>query len=234
MNFSISFFLKIIIVLTLFISLITGYYFSLNFNLKKVIVKPSKPAIKLPNQLTNQNLLFLNINQIKKEVLALNPNIQTVNLTKQYPDQLLITYRISLPIIQIKTNGQYLLISKEGKIISKQENKERNLLMVNYYQRLRSFESRLGEIIINQDILSAVAVASEAARFNLSINNLTIKKPGQIEAKLVNEGPLIIFSTKKSIAKNWRIVHNILKSLKVKGEQPKEINLLFDKPFFIL
>ena len=234
LSFSKSSWLKIVLIASLILSLISGYYLNNYIKIDKIDIKPSRLDFVSTNWLLNQNLLILDTDKTIAKILADNPKIETVRLIKQYPNHLLIRLTKSLPILQIKTNGNYLIISARGKIISQQTQPQGRLLQVNYYQKIRNFESQPGTTLINQDLLTAARIVSRASDYNQRIGQLTINKPGQIRVQLDNNGPLIIFSSKKNIAKSWGIVHNIIKSLKIKGESPKEINLLFEKPFFVL
>jgi len=211
-----------------------GFLIPDRFKIKRIKVSPSHPKLEQIADLKNQNLLFLNKEQAAANLSKANPEIEKLQLTKHYPDCLCITFVKSKPVAQIKTDGDYLLLNSKAKIIRKQNEMEANLLLINYYQIIREFESRPGQTIINQDLLSAVKIIAEAKKRNLVLETIIIDKPGQIRAQLKNKETTIIFSSKKNIAKSLEIVHNILRLLKAKGESPKEINLLFEKPIYTL
>ena len=233
-SFSTGFWLKTILIVSLVLSLLAGFFVNNRFRIKEVEIKPSKLNFVPLGWLLNQNLLALNTTKAGAKILADNPIIETVELTKVYPEKLKVMLTLSQPILQIKTNGYYLLISAGGKIISRRHQPQPNLLSVDYYQKIRSYESRPGARIINQDLLTAVNIVNQIPPLDQRISQISIDKPEQIKIQLDHQGPLITFNSKKNIAKSWRIVHNILKSLKIKGQKPIEINLLFDKPYFIL
>lgn len=214
-------FLKILILGSLLFSFILGLFIPNYFVIKE-------------GELKGQNLLFLSTKKTIETLMANNPEIEKINLEKIYPNTLKITYIKSKPVAQIKTNSHYLLVSSKGKILQQLKQPRTDLLTIDYYQSIRAYEAKPGQTIINHDLLYSVKLVSEAKKQGFKLETAMVTKPGQIQMKLKTQKTLITFSSKKNIAKNWGIVHNILRSLKVKGQSPKEINLLFDKPFFVL
>lgn len=214
-------FLKILILGSLLFSFVLGLFIPSYFEIKE-------------GELKGQNLLFLSTKETIKTLMANNPEIEKINIEKVYPNSVKITYFKSKPVAQIKTNSHYLLLNSKGKILQQLEKPRTDLLTIDYYQSIRAYEAKPGQTIINHDLLYSVKILSEAKKQGFNIENVIVTKPGQIQVRLKTKKTLITFSSKKNIAKNWRIVHNILRSLKVKGQSPKEINLLFDKPFFVL
>ena len=229
-----NFLVKILVLITLIVSFSLGLILPNQFKIKQIKYQPQNNVLNGVEELKGQNLLFLETSTTIKTLRANNPEIEQLNLTKIYPNSLKISFVKSKPIAQIKTNNHYILLNSKGRIIRQQKEPEPKLLTINYYQSIRAFEAKEGQTIINQDLLYTVQLITEAIKQGFNLETITVTKPGQIVARLKAKKTVVTFSSKKNIAKNWRIVHNILGSLKMKGQSPKEINLLFDKPYFIL
>lgn len=233
-NFLTSFLTKLVLFALILASLVIGFILPNQFIINSIKILPKHTKIVGSDQLKNQNLLFLDIQKVKQQLFQDNPYLEKVTINKLYPQQLEIKVKLSRPVAQIKTNSHYLLINQRAKILAKLINPDPKLINISYYQKIRSFESRPGQTLINQDLVAAILVVAKGQEQNFNLERVNIPIPGQIQAKLTNRQTLITFSSKKNIAKSWTIVHNILRSLKIKGQSPKEINLLFEKPYYIL
>jgi len=229
-----NFWLKSVLFGTLALSLVTGLFLPNYLLIKKISIFPTQSKIIGIEELKGKNLFFLDLEQTTQELLNNNPKLETINLFKKYPNQLEIQIIKSKSVAQIKTDGHYLIISNKAKIVEKIREANPKLLIVQYYQKIRDFEAKIGQTLINQDLRASIALIQEGQKQNFRLKTVKIPKPGQIQVQLSNPETIIAFSSKKNIAKNWRIVHNIIRSLKIKGQSPKEINLLFEKPFFVL
>lgn len=234
LNLPNSFWLKSILIGTLTLSLVAGLLLPNYLLINQVKIVPPETEIVGIEQLKGQNLFFLDLSQTTQKLLNNNPKLETVNISKKYPNELEIRVTKSQIVAQIKTDGHYLIISNNAKILERVKQANPKLLTVQYYQKIRSFEAKPGQTLINQDLRASIALIQEGQKQNFRFETVNILKPGQIQIQLSNTKTIISFSSKKNIAKSWRIVHNIIKSLKIKGQRPKEINLLFEKPFFVL
>jgi len=229
-----KYFLKSFFAVSLLASLGLGFFFSELLAIKNVVVKTDSEDKIKTQYLDQKNLLTLDLEKEKAKIKEEHPLLEHLELRKVYPNTLFVSYTQIIPAAQIKNNGEYLLISASGKIAGKKLKKSANLLNLTYYQKIRYFQSQLGQEIGNQDILYGIKAGNRAKEFDYQIEEIMIKKPGVITIKLTPPLPLIIFSQKKSVAKSWAIVHNIIRSCEEREQKPKVINLLFDKPIYNL
>jgi hypothetical protein len=225
---------KIVFIVSLIISLMLGYWLSSWLCIKNVILVPSNQVRLNTKNLIGQNLWFLNSDKTVAAIQKNHPEIEEITLKKIYPNTIKISYQRARKAAQIKTNAHFLIISSKGIVMRKNSQKEEGLLTIDYYQKIRHFESKPGTSITNQDIIRAIKIVEGGKKLNYSIETATIRKPGRIEVKIKGQPTTILFDRKKNIAKNWIIVHNIIRTLNSKDEEPKEINLLFDKPIYSL
>lgn len=214
-------------------SFAAGMFVSDYFRVRRVIVTSEPANLLQTDWLKQQNLLLLSQRRAESIILAQVPRIARVNLTKKYPQTLVINFTLRRPLAQIKNDGFYLLIDSTGHITNKVWQKKRQLLTINYYQKIRSFESVPGSLLLDKDILYAIGIIQQQEQFDLLIKTIEIKKPGEV-VFTDQYNTKILVAPEKAIAKTLRIVHNISKTLRRKGEQPREINLLFEKPVVTL
>lgn len=229
-----NFWPKIIGLCILTISLILGWLLPNWLLITKVTITPTGSKLVGIHQIKGKSLVFLNQNLTAQTLLKKNPTSEIITVTKQYPNELKIQVTIAQAVAQIKTDGYFLIISSRGKILQKTVQKKPELITIRYYQKIRDFEAKPGQILINEDLLTAIKLIREGQKQQFDFKTVTITKPGQSQIELITQKTIITFNNKKNIAKSWKIVHNIISSLKIKEQSPKEINLVFEKPFFIL
>lgn len=219
--------------MSLIFSLICGYFFANLVRIKKIILKPNSYQGLSFESLKGQSLLLFDTRSLEKTLKKNYPEIENLEITKKYPQTLIIRFEKAKYTMQIRNNNEYLLISRKNKIIKKIPSPLSNLIIVDYYQKLRNFETKKGFVLTNFDLQYVNRLIQAAGNYPTKIKSIEIVKPNQITVQLSDQTEILL-NTKKRIAKNWRIVHNIIKSLKIRGEKPKTINLLFDKPFITL
>ena len=228
-----NFYLKLLYLFTLIASLSIGYFFADYYKVRKIIL-PSQNNVKVQTDwLLNQNLLLINNSSVKNRLEQRQPLLENIQITKQYPQTLVVNFEQAVPIMQINNNGLFLLISRNGRVIKQLTDPLPELITVIFYQKIRSFESSPGTELTNSDLVYISKLIKISKNYPIEILDIEVKRPQEITVT-TKDGIQILLNSKKKIAKNWRIVHNIRKSLKIKGQQPKTINLLFDKPFITL
>jgi len=222
---------KLLLVFCLLTSLAAGLWLPGFMTISEVNVQPNSPTL-FWRDVRGESLLLLNTKSFAQELLANNPTLSAVEVSKHYPRTLIINYKKAIPIAQIENQSHYFLLSKEGKIIAKQSMPHKTLPILKSFQKLRYYESRPGQYISNPDLRYALSASQLAPDYGIDYEYLEVSKPSQL--KIVGEKTVSYLNTKKQIAKNLKIVQNITVTLKRKGQVPKVINLFFEKAAYTL
>jgi len=222
---------KIFFGLCLISSLTAGLLLPNLFIITKVILKPNTHSFVI-SPLKGKSLLLTNLHALKQEILLNNPVLEEVNLEKSYPHTLIINFQLSKPIAQLEDFKKFYLLSNTGKIILITNSVQKKLPIIKSFQRLRYYEGKQGQSISNPDILYALKAARLLPQYEIDFEYLEINKPSHL--KIVGKETVSYLNTKKQIAKNLKIVQNIIVTLKNKGQVPKEVNLFFEKAAYTL
>jgi|GEM_PF-1502872 len=222
---------KILLIGALAISLLTGFLIPKYLQISNLVLKPKNLPVFI-RDLTGSSLLFIDVKALEEEILANNPTLERVTVTKEYPDTLRITLRLGMPIAQIESLSKYYLVNKKGKILKIKRTADLSLPILKSYQKLRHSQSQPGQLLTNPDLLYALLVVKLAPQYEIDFKYLEISKP--TELKIVGGKTITYLNTKKQIAKNLEIMQNIIVALNRKGQIPKEINLFFEKAAYTL
>jgi cell division septal protein FtsQ len=224
------------IIIFIFIALICfflGIGFSVVFRVKKIESNlPLKNSIQ--EKLLFNNILLLNLNEVQQTILANYPHYRSIKIKKVFPDRLHISIEVEKVVAQLLNNGNYIMLSKDGKIIKQRQKETPFIPTIKYFQVLREYETKPGVYLKQQEINYALKLISKKKQFPIKFSTININKNNQLQIVENEDLPRITLSTRKQIDKNAIILHNILKSFDIKGIKPNEINLLFDIPSFTL
>lgn len=95
------------------------------FKIKKVVLnglEDKKLAQKISRGLLYDNIFILDINTIREDLKAANPQFYNIEVIKNFPDQITINVFLRKPFAQIEQRG-FFLIDSEGVIVSENSNK---------------------------------------------------------------------------------------------------------------
>ncbi len=222
------FWLSILILVFLF-SIFYFLFFSEIFQIKKIIVSGNEKVPKEKIQdIVKENLekkiifsksksiFLIDLKKIRENVLDVFPQIGEIEINRDFPDtlNLLVTERKEVGIFC--QNDFCFLLDKEG-VIFENVPKEMPLLKIQNLNYLNSGkEIKLGEKIIEKEILSPILEAETKLRDynlpstlpperapNLKIVEVSIISEERINAK-TSEGWEIYFNPKKDI--NWQLI----------------------------
>lgn len=105
-----------------------------------------------------------------------------------------------------------------------------SLITVEYFQHLRSFETKPGTMLTALEIQKSIEIVRLRSRLPFPLEKITIAQPGKLLVTFKEKPLTVTLGTEKDIAKILFILHNIIKGLERKGVKPSSINLEFDKP----
>ncbi len=209
-----------------FIVLLLGNNF---FEIKTIEIRSQeKINLKGLNSIYKTNIFFLDERKIIPILYEFNSELTKINITKEYPQKLIIYVDVQAPIASLKTNNGFFLLGEDGRIISKVKNNLKRLPTVNYYQQIDFSSYNSGQTISFIDLKSGLNYLSKGLALGLSINTLDIKGEDMIALKLNDKE--IIFSLAKEKNSQLYQFETIIKQFKIAGRDFKKIDFRFDKP----
>lgn len=223
---------KFLLSLSLIFSFGFGIAFQSIFQVKQVNSNISAAKTKFQH-LFGKNIIFLNTQREQQQLQKDNPNWNKVSIVKKLPNTLQVNIKKEKPFAQLKNKKLYLIVNKQGKILSVRPQPEQNLISISYFQTLRDYETKVNNTLSHKEIQYALKVLEISKNYLLNIEKIKINKPQRITLYLKKDLQAFL-SLEKPIAKNLFILQNIIKSLEIKGIKAKIINLEFAKPTVIL
>ncbi|MCX7881287.1 MAG: hypothetical protein N2482_02105 [Patescibacteria group bacterium] len=176
----------------------------------------------------DKNLLFFSPQKTEKEIIKRYPLIKKVFFQKKLPDKLMLKIELEKPLAVLKTNGGYLFLNEEGKIIIKKKGFDNNYPLINFYQQIDYSSFNLGKKIDFKDVLASLFFLKKIKDLGLKINQVEIKDLNMIVLKL-REKEIIISAEKKKEVEVYQLL-TILRYFKIEGKEFKVLDLRFDKP----
>ena len=219
-----------IILLSFFILAIIVYIHKL-FMLKNIQIlssaKIDKNLILNLNKLKNKNILFLDTEDLKDQILSLDKGIKEVSIEKKYPSTLIIKLKFHTTLFSLKTKNGYLLLSPEGIITKRERNKPKKYIPILFYQDVDYFRYKRGDKLGFKEML-----------FSLKAGEYILKKLNQkIDAIDISDRDMILFKLgdKKIYLNSERESKKQFYELKEIAKNPiyqkvKVINLRFERP----
>ncbi len=114
---------KLLVYLVAFISTMALISFSLspffhiaNFEYHGLNIITKEEIINIIEPYINLNILFLDQGDLNKDLL-LHPYIKSVDIIKNYPNQIRLNIKEREPIAKINNNGQYIFFTSNGFIV---------------------------------------------------------------------------------------------------------------------
>ncbi len=221
-------FLKIFLLIFL-VGFLLGALFLLKnyFIVKKIIINQSVHLIGLQD-LYNKNIILLNEDYYEKALIQKNPKIKTVKIKKQLPETLILNIELDSIIAKIQADKGYFYLSKEAKVIIKSKEDLNQFPLINFYKKLYLSSYQVGEKIDFIDLKKTLYLIDKLKEISLFSYNIDIYKNNMILFNIADKK--VYFSFEKEIDLQLYQLKEIVKSLKIKGEYFKEIDLRFNKP----
>jgi len=174
----------------------------------------------------NQNLITVDTEKIKNNILNTNPMIGNVAFTKKYPNTLIIQL--------MQRNPKYVLITPEQTFALDGEGMTMNMDSGDLTGDLVPIESNesfaLGQKIVSPTVLSAMKLTDLLANSGLRVRSISTLNIGDIQASLV-DGLILRFSGQRDLVKQVDSIKLILNQPASQIEnKPKEIDVRFDDP----
>jgi cell division septal protein FtsQ len=221
------YYFKIIVLSLIFLG---GYFFFDNyFRIKIIEVDSDKKNLIAEENYLNKNILFLSENTISQTLINNNPTAKAIIVKKVYPDKLIITVVENQPLAVLKVNNGYFLVDNQGKIIYKRKELPKDFPLIKYYQLLDFYAYNAGDTIDYQEIKKALYFLDKCTGLGLKIISIDINGLNMIALHLVDRN--IIFTTEKDQFNQMDQLGKIIRQFKISGQNYKNLDFRFDKPF---
>jgi len=177
-------------------------------------------------------LPLLSEEELQKNLVALNPIITKVQVTKQYPNKLVLNLHTVKPTVATKVADEYVLLAVNGRILQKLKTKPANLPELIYYQQLFKEQIKIGDLLGFKDIQIAIRFVDVLGSFGYRVKRVDINSFYMIRLELEDSREILV-TTEKDIQKQEYQIKAILRQFKVDGTNFKRIDVRYDKPVMV-
>lgn len=174
------------------------------------------------------NLLLLSEDQLKKNVLSQNPDLDSIEVEKKFPNILAISVLHRYPLAYLKVSGGYYELTNNAFIISRLRKTSNRYPLITYYQQFPYESSSPGSRMDIVDIQTALFFLQKTNSLQLSVASVDIQGQNMIVFKLPKGE--IRFGTEKDKNKQAYELETITHQLKIEGKNYRTLDLRFDKP----
>lgn len=214
----------LLFVLIFFISLLLlNQFFSLSFFEIRGVEK-----IDGLSDLKSRNILFLNLQTEQKKLSTINPNLKQIEIVKIYPNKLLIRAKKNKEIAQLQVGEGFFYLSQDGHILIKKREKNKDMPVIYYYQKLNYNNFSTGDKIGRVDIEYALFFIERFADLGFSTLSVDITSLNML---ILNSSQKKFYlTTDKSRESQYLDLKNIVQRFKMEGVSYESVDLRFDKP----
>lgn len=177
----------------------------------------------------NQSMIFLRGKTIADLIKNNNPTVREVRVGKKYPDTLTIAVSYYQPAAYLAADSGYLLLSDDGRILSR--TKEGGLLdvpVIHYYEKISYTNTQPGSFLSLQDILTAIYFSGKTR--DLGYHVITIDIDGVDMIGLNLEGKSVVFSSEKDRQLQVYQMERIVHQFRIEGKNFKKMDFRFNQP----
>lgn len=208
----------------------TFVYVNSYFQLKIIQIEgevPKKHLIGL-ERLKDKNLYFLSTELIKDTISINNPDVFVDEIIKVFPNKLILKLKLVEPIAQIKLNSGLAILSHEGKILGKIKQPQKNLPIINFYQKLDYYQLAPGNVLVYREVIITLILLKKTLDLDLIIESIDINGLNMIVFNL-REGKILLSAEKDKDRQIFEL-ESLIGQFKIKAQDFKILDLRFDKP----
>lgn len=219
--------LSLLILALLFLGMLFSFDYFLG--VKFISIDGTTSSLYGIEKLKKSNILFIQEAKIQNSLKKENPLIDEIYIKKKYPSTLLITVRELKSFAYIKGNTKYLIISDNGRILQKTNEKPVNIPNIRYYQVINEDIFKTGDKIQFKDLNAGLFFLKALQDIGLNVESVDIVGFDMVLCK-VNSSE-IIFSTEKEKEQQIYNAGEVIKKFRVEGKEYRKIDVRFEKPF---
>ena len=215
-----------------FILVLGGLYFVDNtYRIKHIKVLKDQPSATVAGypEIEEKYLFLTSEKDIAATITHTNPSIKSVSVHKVYPDTITLDIIRYEPLVYLKSQEGFFLLSDEAVILGKSKEQEnKSLPVITYYQSVPFAEYQAGEQLPLQDIRDSIFFLRKLRELGVKINSIDIA--GFHMLGLYTEDKKYFFSSEKDRSIQMYDIEQAIKRFKSEKSEYKAIDVRFDKP----
>lgn len=210
-----------------FITVLSIFVYN-SFNLKNLIIINKKTTFSGLSQLNGANILFLDLQKVSLNLLKLNSSFLTINLSKKYPNTLILEIVNRKPAAKIQAGNIYKYIDHEG-ILFTDDDTFSDLPLIN-----------IPEISIYKNqkadwrVLKAIAFIDEGVSRSIKIEQISGSDSDNVFTIKLSSGTEIMLPYTADIGVKASSLQLIILRFRIEGKNIDRIDFRFDKPVVTL
>lgn len=223
--------IKKIFLIAIFCGIFFGLFLVGNslVRVQTILIKgDNKQQLRGLNIYYKKNIIFLSLKEMSESLLANNPELQSVSIGKKFPNSLVITIRLEPILASLEMNEGYVYLSEGGKIIQKSREKNRQLPLIHYYQKLNYSSVSAGDDIKYIDIISTLHFIRKSSNLGLKTDSVDINGLDMLLFTIGDKK--LYFTTEKDIKTQDYEFEQITRQFRIEGKEFKSLDLRFEKP----
>src|SRR3989344_4785811 len=212
------------------LALSSFFFIDLKTRVKFLEIKNDKTDHKIIGltDYNNQSLFLINDKELSDEIKKKNPYLKSLKIAKKFPSTLVLYPDFYQPMAALEVSVGYFILSEDGRILAKTKENNRDLTLVNYYQKLNYYSYSAGDYLDLIDIQLGTSFLQNLFRLGYEVDILDIADRDML---VFNVGEKkIIFTAAKDIGLQMYELNQIIRQFKIKGQDFKSIDLRFEKP----
>lgn len=183
------------------------------------------------DQFSSKPLFLIKNTKAAHDLLAKNPSFESIEISGQYPNKLIITATRSKMVGALKVSGGFYQISSTGKVLAKVRNIEGKLPLITLQQLLPYESYAVGQIMSNREVVFSAYLLGKFAENNIPID--TVEMQGFDVVLCKGAGRTYVFSASKDKVAQFVDVAVIYRQFFIEGKKYSKIDVRFDKPIIV-
>jgi hypothetical protein len=206
----------------LFIGLIYFLKIGINvFEVKHILVSGDPVQLEINKTIFVNNILFFPVESVSRQLKLDNPMVKSVEIRKKFPSTLEFIIKKRIPIATVVTDGIQIGIDDECVITEPPSDGQAPVITTSI-----SF-IRIGAVVKQPMVVQAVAFITRTKPF-IQWSSMQSYETQSIRAR---SGQIDIFITQTSdLSQIVDTLQTLMEGFRIKGIQPKSIDLRFGKP----
>ncbi len=193
------------------------------FRIQEIRVSGAPVRVVIDQKKLTRNLLFFPTDLVKNQLLADNPLISSVTITKKYPHTLDIIVSVREGVARLLSGTQQFLVDADGVAIGEPTSLSQNLPIITINVPM----IHVGDSVRDHGFLSALSFIRET-RGLLEIEQVEIFDSASLLAKTGKTD--ILFPQQSTTSDIAATLQTIFSGFRIKGTLPTRIDLRFEKP----
>jgi len=178
------------------------------------------------NLVSGKKFLFLSLDNFSQALIENHPEFFQVKATKKFPAEISVQIKLRKPVAALgRQEGPFYLLDETGVLLSKTDRPPTLPLIV----IKKEINQPLAQKVDDQAIILAAQIINQARLRLLAPQKAELSAKETIKI-FFKDGLEVLFSTKKEIDSQLDSLQFIQKRIKMESNQPKKIDLRFNKP----